>query len=269
MIVQPFQVGSLSEYQFFLTAGTLTALLFYARAAGRRGVPQRTVQLHLLLLPLVAGMGARLLYYVQHNLILGDSDEPLFSTGGTGHFGALIAGITLVEVVRRLSGGSAAAVWDSLAIPIAWVVVLGRVACHFGGCCFGTPSHLPWSIVYPGAEAPSPAFLTQAELGLVDAAAPVSLAVHPTQAYIGLASLAIIAVLLWLQRRGQLVGRQMLVMLALHCLVRFGFEFVRGDERGWVGPLHPEHVYSLVALALIGVVWQQSALRAPKLGLAS
>jgi phosphatidylglycerol:prolipoprotein diacylglycerol transferase len=35
---------------------------------------------------------------------------------------------------------------DSFAAPVAAAIAVGRLACFVGGCCFGTPTQLPWGV---------------------------------------------------------------------------------------------------------------------------
>jgi phosphatidylglycerol:prolipoprotein diacylglycerol transferase len=54
---------------------------------------------------------------------------------------------------------------DTFAAPVAVAVAIGRLACFQAGCCYGTPTELPWGVVFPTA--------------LDDATLPR----HPTQLY--------------------------------------------------------------------------------------
>src|SRR5690242_218523 len=53
-----------------------------------------------------------------------------------GYFGVEIAKWALE--IRTRTG-------DSFAVPVAVAVAIGRLACFSAGCCYGTPSTLPWA----------------------------------------------------------------------------------------------------------------------------
>lgn len=138
--------------------------------------------------------------------------------------GFAVVALTLL-VVRR-------PVWESLgsvAPGFALGHAISRVGCLFNGCCYGTPSDLPWAIA-------SDALHTH---------------VHPTQIYNLLTELLAVVVmqLLW---RNRPQWRRYLgsLYLAWFCLSRFGLEFVRGEPPG------PELIeglrfYQSVALILL------------------
>ncbi|QGJ69183.1 Phosphatidylglycerol--prolipoprotein diacylglyceryl transferase [Planctomycetales bacterium 10988] len=37
---------------------------------------------------------------------------------------------------------------DRYAVPVAVSVSIGRLSCFFGGCCYGTPTDLPWGVIF-------------------------------------------------------------------------------------------------------------------------
>jgi prolipoprotein diacylglyceryltransferase len=103
--------------------------------------------------------------------------------------GALLAGgLTLVLVGPRLGGGRlrALVVLDALAPPAGVAIAIGRLGCIAAGCCFGTPTRLPWAIRYPAA---SPAYWSHVAQGLIAEGRDASLPVHPLPLYLAGAGL--------------------------------------------------------------------------------
>ena len=103
---------------------------------------------------------------------------------------------------------------DSFAVPVAAAVGVGRLACFHAGCCYGTPTDLPWGVVFPDVDA---------------------VARHPTQLYEAGFHL-LMAGGLWILRseavfRGQLIKFYILGYLAY----RFATEFIRPEARLWGG----------------------------------
>ena len=91
---------------------------------------------------------------------------------------------------------------------------IARLGCFFAGCCYGTPSHLPWSITYTNLESLAPCFIP----------------LHPTQLYSSIMALSLFLffkqVLHFVFKKpGQLFG---LFLCALG-FERFFIDFFRAD----------------------------------------
>ena len=155
------------------------------------------------------------------------SHGSLPTTTGKTLVGLILLGAAGIFLVQRFLGfrnttGDAFA----LALPVGMVVV--RLGCLLGGCCFGKPTSLPWAITYPPG---SLAAAVHELRGLVlpgHSARPV----HPAQLYeIGL--LAIVVLTLVRARRAlRQPGSLFLLYLVLHGWVRFLIEFVREGAVG-------------------------------------
>jgi phosphatidylglycerol:prolipoprotein diacylglycerol transferase len=144
-----------------------------------------------------------------------------FSHGKTIMCG-IVGGYLGVEIAKwsldvRIKTG------DTFAAPVAVAVATGRVACFFGGCCFGTATSLPWGVCFPTAPDGG------------------RLARHPTQLYEAGFHFACAALLLWLGSRGLLRGQLIKLYILLYLGYRLITEFIR-----------PEHV---VALGLTAYQW--------------
>ncbi len=137
-----------------------------------------------------------------------------------GYFGVELAKWTLD--VRVKTG-------DSFAVPVALAVSVGRISCFFGGCCFGTPTTLPWGVAFPTAGDNPP------------------LLRHPTQLYEAAFHLAAAAVLATLQHRGLLRGQLIKLYILSYLAYRFVTELIRPEPRMWIGLTG----YQWAALALI------------------
>jgi len=110
------------------------------------------------------------------------------------------------------------------AVPAVFLgYAVGRVGCLLVGCCFGTPTDLPWGIHYPPGSNP---YLAHVAAGLIESTAVRSLAVHPIPHYHVL--LALVLCRLTLGARGA-DGRPVAVALVGYGLGRFLLEFIRGD----------------------------------------
>jgi len=105
---------------------------------------------------------------------------------------------------------------DTFALPLALAMVVGRFGCFCNGCCYGTPTTLPWGVrfVQPDGQA---------------------LFCDPTQLYESLFRLGMAAVLIELLWRGWLRGHHLQVYLIAYGVYRFLTEFIRPEPRDWLG----------------------------------
>jgi phosphatidylglycerol:prolipoprotein diacylglycerol transferase len=107
---------------------------------------------------------------------------------------------------------------DVLAPGAALGFVVNRVGAFCGGAAWGTPTHLPWGVVYRSVVA----YLWYR--------VPLGVALHPVQLYDAAVSLILFVLLLWMGgRRGLRPGEVAGTWLFLYGLARFFLEFLRGD----------------------------------------
>jgi len=102
---------------------------------------------------------------------------------------------------------------DSFALPVAVSVGIGRLACFSAGCCYGTPTTLPWGVVFPTAD-------TQLR--------------HPTQLYETAFHLLAAAALYWLQRQGMFRGQLIKLYILAYLVYRFATEWIRPEAQLWL-----------------------------------
>jgi phosphatidylglycerol:prolipoprotein diacylglycerol transferase len=104
--------------------------------------------------------------------------------------GGILLALAIGPWVARASGVRYLALADTI-VPAAGLMILGiRTGCFLEGCCFGTPSTVPWAVRFP---AMSEVYAWQQQHGLLSAGLPESLSVHPLQLYFGLAGLLLFA----------------------------------------------------------------------------
>jgi len=157
--------------------------------------------------------------------------------------GGIVGGYLGVEIAKwaldvRVKTG------DTFAAPVALAVAIGRLACFQGGCCYGTPTTLPWGVRFPLA---------------VDAP---ELPRHPTQLYEFAFHFAAAIVLVVLQRRDLWRGQLIKAYLLAYFVFRFSSEFLRPEPIVWAGLT----AYQWAALALFPVfvgLWWRDARRSP------
>ncbi len=183
----------------------------------------------LLFLLLCAGgglAGAKLWSRWQDGVL--DRSFPSALTHGYRYPGAIVGmGVVMAMFGRRLCRAPLLAVGDAVMPAVGVGAALLRFGCLAYGCCFGTPSTLPWAIAFPKF---SPPWLAHVAAGLISAKAAASLPVHPLQVYFMMWSLIATAVALWLGPRRTYAGQVVLVFLAVDQLGKFGLELLRQER---------------------------------------
>lgn len=114
-------------------------------------------------------------------------------------------------------------VFDKLAIALPIAMAIQRVGCLLAGCCFGTPTDMPWAIKYGAGFMAYKTHLHDGHIHLND---HLSLAVHPTQLYQIIGCL-MIAFIVWRMRRyWKASGNLFLFSVVLYTCFRFFIEFL-------------------------------------------
>ena len=140
-----------SPYGLVFAATVLGVIFFGIRAIQRDGSypPYLGYQLALLCL-LGHGIGGRVVYARTHwGHLLEDWPRLLdVSLGGSTHLESVLCSVALWIVLLRLRRVSLRDLMD-LAAPITMAgQAVGRSACLVAGCCFGTPTAVPWAITF-------------------------------------------------------------------------------------------------------------------------
>lgn len=121
-------------------------------------------------------------------------------------------------------------------------VMLGRIGCFLGGCCYGRESDVPWAVSFPTGHAVA------------------GVPVHPVQLYDSLyGALGLVVVVLLYQRR-RFGGEALCAFFASYALYRFSTELFRADaDRGlWLGgALSTSQLVALATLPLTVFAWRR------------
>ena len=105
---------------------------------------------------------------------------------------------------------------DLLAPSLALGQVFGRLGCLAAGCCYGSPTQVPWAVTFSHP----------------DCLAPIGIALHPTQLYESGAALALFFFLILLRGKKFFAGQLIVAYLFFSGWARWLIEFLRGDYRG-------------------------------------
>lgn len=203
-------------YGLTMALGFIVGGYLVWRGAPRYRIPREKIESLMIWIVVGTVVGARLYFLVQNDFA-SYLREPLRMLavweGGLAFFGGLF-GATLAAFLFTLKEHlSFARVSDLFAPFIPIGAAIGRTTCGLAGMDYGSPTSLPWGVVYTNPASYAP----------VGGAAR-----HPVQFYELFGDLLIAGVLLKL--RGRLPdGALFAAYLILFSVLRFFLFFVRGD----------------------------------------
>ena len=200
---QLFQFGRLvlPTYGFLVALGTVLSLLVCLRTARLLSLDTDKVW-SVALLAIVTAMVGRIV------LVLVRWPRYTFAAGLAGVASAAFYAVHLGLPMRRTA--------DAFAPSLSLLSAVVSVACLEAGCDYGTPTHLPWAVVFN-----NPAALP---------GTPLSVPLHPTQLYASLVEFVLFVLLLWLLHRPHRDGEVLGAWLFLGGLSRFLLTCLRGDD---------------------------------------
>jgi phosphatidylglycerol---prolipoprotein diacylglyceryl transferase len=195
----------------FLIGGALVR-----RHSARYGIKPDRVDTAVLWIAVGTMFGARLYYVVQNDF--GEYlQQPFrilaFWEGGLAFFGGLFGGILAAWMYARRAEIPFGRLADLFAPAVPIGSAIGRISCFLDGMDYGTPTQLPWGVVYTNLNSYAP-----------NDGVPR----HPDQVYELVGDLVIAAVLFKLRDQFR-DGSLFLLYLILFSVLRFFLFFVRGN----------------------------------------
>ncbi len=253
MLPELFQVGPIPirSYGLMLALAFLAGVLYIRWITKKDGKPFEPYLAVAYIMIFGGIIGARLFYVLFHLEDFAGNWGAMFNPFAGGQFG--ISGMNLYGgVVVALLGSVAYLKWKQMSVlevfddfspALGLGIGFGRIGCFLNGCCFGTPTDLPWGCTFPSGSLPHSVF------GDVH--------VHPAQLYSALYGFGLFVVLHLLRSRKQFVGQLAAITLMAEAVLRFVIEQVRYYEEAMhfdVGVWQPtfNHLIS-VALFIVGL----------------
>jgi phosphatidylglycerol:prolipoprotein diacylglycerol transferase len=196
--------------------------------------------------------GARLSYVLLHlEEFAGDwaasfnpfgSDQ--FGIAGLNMYGGILLAIAGSIVYGRWRKLSVLDMFDYFAPTVGLGLALARIGCFFNGCCFGTPTDLPWGVAFPAGSIPYSVYFDTH--------------LHPSQLYSSLYGLGLFVLLHFVLKRRRFVGQVLALMFMIEAVFRFAIEYVRFYEEEMIlhlGGVQPTYNQIIsVALFFTGLV---------------
>jgi phosphatidylglycerol---prolipoprotein diacylglyceryl transferase len=218
-------------YGILVAAGFLVAMSLAARAAERSGLNREKV-LDLSFGILIAAMvGSRILFIIV-NWDEYAHDLPgifQFWKGGLVFYGGFIGAVLFSLWYMRRNEMPFLQYADAMGPTVAIGQALGRLGCFAAGCCWGGACdvHYPLAARFPPE---SLAYQSQVAARVIEAGAPSTISIHPTQLYEALGCALIFLFLTYWRPRKRFHGELLALYLMMYAPLRALVETFRGDE---------------------------------------
>lgn len=205
--------GPFSSYEVFIILGYLTGIGIILVLARKQKFPMVETAAYVLFAVTASLMGAKIFLWIwdliQHPDLYLQNPHKLWHwpQGFGASFGA-IAGAVLFSLwyLKRFK----LPFWpmgDIVAPGLAAAQAIMKLGCFSAGCCYGTPSRLPWAVKLPGET------ITR----------------HPVQIYESILYSLNFIFLLMLFKRKKFSGRLIAVYVINFSFLRYIVEYFRGD----------------------------------------
>jgi len=196
-------------------------------------------------------IGARLFYVLFHleefeghwldTINPFQSDQ--FGIAGLNLYGGVIVAVIGSFIYLKIKKLPVLRIFDLFAPTIGIGLIFTRIGCFLNGCCFGTPTDLPWGVSFPVGSMPYYIFGTEF--------------IHPAQIYSSLYGLLLFIYLHWRLKNKKFDGEVIGLLFMIEAIFRYAIEFVRYYEDAMhitILGMHPtyNHLISIL-LFLLGL----------------
>jgi phosphatidylglycerol:prolipoprotein diacylglycerol transferase len=208
----------LRSYGLLLAASFLVGTWLSLREARRLSLNPDQVVTVILVVLVTSVIGARALYVLEHVQEFRREWGSALAVwqGGLTLYGGVVAGtVSGLMAARQLS----LPMWpvaDAMTPAFALGMVIGRIGCFLNGCCYGTPTMLPWGVAFPSDS------FAGLEFG--------NAKVHPSQLYFALGGLVLFGIIWILRKRLLVPGTLFWTYLLLFALMRIPLDATRAYE---------------------------------------
>jgi prolipoprotein diacylglyceryltransferase len=151
-----------------------------------------------------------------------------FRFDGKTIVGALAGGYLFGELTKKLARVKFST-GDALAVALPVGQAIGRIGCFLGGCCYGTPTTLPWGVYSHDAVR------------------------HPVVLYESALDLILAAVLFAVRKKPRVPGHLFRYYLVGYATIRVCVESLRGEPQRSLGPFSFTQLFCLGAAVVLAV----------------
>ena len=234
-------------YGLMIGLGVVASLLLSWHRAKVRGLDEDTVSTVTILVVILGFAGGKIFFLLTHwDFFLSSPGAALGSEGFVVYGGILTGFLSAWLYLRKKEQPFLR--WTDLLLPgVAIAQGFGRVGCFLAGCCYGKPTDSCLGVTFPAGSF-----------------APAGVSLWPTQLFSAAGNLMIAAFLLLADRKQHREGALTGWYLLLYGVGRFLVEFLRNDDRGWVGALSSSQFFSFFAVAAAAVLFARIRKKEPE-----
>lgn len=221
-----FHIGPvpIRAFGLMLALSFLAGVFYIQRVTTRDRKPFETYLMFAYIMIFGGILGARLSYVALHwsdfsgNLlsIINPFQSDQFGIAGLNLYGGILLGMIGSIIYARIKAIPVLDVFDYFSPTVALGIGISRVGCFLNGCCFGTPTNLPWGVEFPPDSIPYQVFGAQY--------------LHPAQIYSSLYGLGLFVVLHFLVKHRRFAGQVTAIYLMTEAVFRYLIEYVRYYE---------------------------------------
>jgi len=208
---------SINSYGILIATGFLLSLVYIAKNADGVGLISIQQQDATFWMFIFGMIGGRLLHVITQGSHYWQNPTEIVQVwkGGFVFYGWLIGAIPTVIYHGRKYGFSPWDTFDLVSPGFALAHGVGRLGCFLAGCCYGTPSDLPWAVKFDS-------FLVARDFRNIH--------LHPTQLYSAALLFGLAFFLHKKLKKRKYSGQIALTYFFLYAIIRSLLEIVRGDE---------------------------------------
>ncbi len=234
-----FAIGPLTVhgYGLMIAIGIVAAVIIGTIRAKRRNLKKEMI-LDIALIAVIAGlMGAKILYIITDwSNFIKDPLEGL--TEGFVVYGGIITGVLGIILYCRHKKVAFSDYFDIVMPSVAIAQGFGRIGCFLAGCCYGIEYSGPLCLRFPA-----------------DSLAPSGVDLFPSQLVMAVGDFLIGIILILISTKMKYSGFTGALYLVLYPVGRFLIEFLRSDDRGWIGPFSTSQFISIIMIAAAAVLF--------------
>ncbi|KAA3636388.1 MAG: prolipoprotein diacylglyceryl transferase [Calditrichaeota bacterium] len=253
MCPELFDIGPIPIRSYGLTLAISFFLgVLYVKYVTKRDGKDFEPYLNLSYIIIFAGViGARVSYVLFHlSEFQGrwlDTFNPFggneFGIAGLNLYGGVLLSIISTYLYCKFKKMNILEVFDYFSPTLALGLGITRIGCFLNGCCFGTPTDLPWGISFPEGSIPYYVFNSEH--------------LHPSQIYSSLYGLGLFFLLHFLMTRKKFNGQLVALLFMVEALFRYLIEYVRYYEDAMyvsIFGMHPTYNHLIsISLFLLGL----------------
>jgi phosphatidylglycerol:prolipoprotein diacylglycerol transferase len=215
---------SIRSYGLMLAVSFFLGIIYLGRMAKKENIDFGQVLTIAYILIIAGILGARFSYVLFHlDEFRGNwlsSINPFgsdhYGIAGLNLYGGIIAAFICSLIYLLIKKMPIFKVYDLIAPTVGLGLIFTRIGCFLNGCCFGTPTHLPWGISFPEGSLPYYVFGSQH--------------LHPSQLYSSLYGLILFVYLHWQLKSKKFDGQVIAQMFMIEAVFRYLIEYVRYYE---------------------------------------